>query len=236
MSVIIFINSLNSSSRISSVKKIKDFLFFNLLPKLLFFLFYCILSTLRVKTVNREGEEELARTNTPIIAASWHGDFMLWPYLYRWKSQYNNLVSPSKDGEVIANFLELWGLKTIRGSSYKQPRKALYAMKKCLEEGEVVFSIADGSRGPYRELQQGTVLLARMSGSPLVFAAVDYSHKYVVPSWDKFKIPFPFSRAVVTYSDPIYLDKDLKKEALQQKIAELQEEFRNISQKTSDLV
>ncbi len=43
----------------------------------------------------------------------------------------------------------------------------------------------------------------------LYFQVVGYKKRKVLKNWDKFEIPFFFSRAKIIYSDPIYVSNEL---------------------------
>ncbi|MBF0273803.1 MAG: lysophospholipid acyltransferase family protein [Nitrospinae bacterium] len=203
--------------------------FLIILYKIIFFVVYVVNSTLRYSFVNREGEKRCLKDGKSIVYSAWHGNFFALPYVYRWNGKYANLVSPSKDGEIITQLSNDFGINVIRGSSYKQPTKALYEMKKWMEEGNHVLSIGDGSRGPFQKLQKGTPLLAKMTGSPLILIASDFSRKITFNSWDKFKVPLPFSKVVFVFSDPIYVDSDLSKAELKVRIDEIEKLFLEIT-------
>jgi lysophospholipid acyltransferase (LPLAT)-like uncharacterized protein len=63
--------------------------------------------------------------------------------------------------------------------------------------GEDVGLTPDGSRGPRYVLKPGLVLLAQLSGRPILPVGVEYSRCLRLKSWDGFMIPMPFSRVDV---------------------------------------
>ncbi|MCH9029856.1 MAG: hypothetical protein IH819_09645, partial [Bacteroidetes bacterium] len=40
-------------------------------------------------------------------------------------------------------------------------------------------------------------------------AGVGYKKKKILGNWDKFEVPFFFSKAKIVYSEPIYVDSNL---------------------------
>src|SRR6266581_4186391 len=50
----------------------------------------------------------------PSLYAVWHGRILLLPYLYGWRPA-RVLVSRSRDGELVARFVERFGLEVVRG-------------------------------------------------------------------------------------------------------------------------
>ena len=117
------------------------------------------------------------------------------------------VVSQSKDGEILATVLEGFGFRTVRGSSSRGGMRALVAAKRFMEEHDlgVIFTV-DGPRGPRHKVKPGAVFLANMAGSPVVPVRVAMKRAKVFhKAWDKFQLPWPFSRCVITYGDPLEL-------------------------------
>jgi hypothetical protein len=66
---------------------------------------------------------------------------------------------------------------------------------------------ADGPRGPARQVKPGLVYLAAKTGAPIVPMRIFYSREKVLDkTWDKYRVPMPFSVASIVYSDPIFAD------------------------------
>ena len=117
------------------------------------------------------------------------------------------VVSQSKDGEILAAVLEGLGYRTVRGSSSRGGVRALIAAKRFMESHDlgVIFTV-DGPRGPRHKVKPGAVFLANLAGSPVVpVRAVMERAKVFHRAWDKFQLPWPFSRCVITYGDPVDL-------------------------------
>ncbi|TIW76367.1 MAG: DUF374 domain-containing protein, partial [Mesorhizobium sp.] len=84
--------------------------------------------------------------------------------------------------------------------------KALIALKKSLTAGKNVAMIADIPHGTPRDAGLGIVLLARLSGRPLLPVAIATSRRKVLEkSWDKTTINLPFGRSAVSIGAPIFV-------------------------------
>jgi lysophospholipid acyltransferase (LPLAT)-like uncharacterized protein len=117
------------------------------------------------------------------------------------------VVSQSKDGEILATVLEGFGFSTVRGSSSRGGMRALVAAKRFMEEHDlgVIFTV-DGPRGPRHKVKPGAVFLANLAGSPVVPVRARMERAWIFhKAWDKFQLPWPFSRCVITYGDPVDL-------------------------------
>jgi lysophospholipid acyltransferase (LPLAT)-like uncharacterized protein len=117
------------------------------------------------------------------------------------------LISPSVDGELGAMMVRRLGGAVIRGSSTHTGARALRDYYEALVKDNVSPVITpDGPRGPRFKFKLGAILLAQMSGRPILPMAYAASHAWLV-KWDKFIIPVPFSRVVVAIGPPRYVPR-----------------------------
>lgn len=129
------------------------------------------------------------------------------------------LISPSVDGEIGAMMVSRANGFVIRGSSTNTGARALRDFYEALVKNGVSPIITpDGPRGPRFVCKPGAVLLAQMSGRPILPMSYSASRAVLI-KWDKFVIPLPFSRIVVAIGEPRYVTRTLSAPAMQ---AELQ--------------
>jgi hypothetical protein len=144
----------------------------------------------------------------PSVFAFWHRSLLVCAHRFR-DQGITILVSSSFDGELITRTTELLGFHVVRGSSTRGGAAGLRAMQQAYAEGHRCAITADGPRGPVFVAKPGTALLANSvgptsdSGQP---SGTWVGCFYVLPqrawqlrSWDRFMIPKPFSRVVVTW-------------------------------------
>lgn len=163
-------------------------------------------------------------TDKPLsIPVFWHDRILLATYFWRF-SNYAAMVSESFDGEYIARTSQRFGHGIVRGSSTRGGTKALRQMKNLLkkEKFSLILTI-DGPKGPRYEVKSGAILLAKITGVPIIPILVEPKKFWTVNSWDKMQIPKPFTKAKVFVSEPIYVSKDSDKEELENKRLEVQE-------------
>jgi len=140
------------------------------------------------------------------------------------------LVSPSEDGEIIAQIITRWGYKALRGSSSHSIIRAWNEMKRELEKGGELIIVPDGPRGPGRKMKPGAVKLAKETGAYLVPFTFSSSKRKTLKTWDRFVIPRPFTRFVAVYGNPIAVESNLNHEGLGKKIREVEESMNRLDQ------
>jgi lysophospholipid acyltransferase (LPLAT)-like uncharacterized protein len=150
----------------------------------------------------------------PTVFAFWHRSLLACAHRFR-SLDIAILISPSFDGELIARTVELLGFRAIRGSSSRGGAAGLRNMQLAYAEGHRCAFTADGPRGPVFVAKPGAAQLANSVPSPSSAAPPRADGTptgtwvgcfYALPdrawqlrSWDRFLIPKPFSRVVLTW-------------------------------------
>lgn len=178
------------------------------------------------------------KNENKVIFAMWHAkQCSLHGIPFDKRKNVHILISRSGDGEVIARVVNRWGFSTVRGSKDIGERKkggvrATMEMIDILNKGENVAIMVDGPAGPYHEIKNGVIKVAKHTGAAVV-PMTWYSPSWTllkIPTWDKFEIPCGPTPLVNLYGEPMYLKKDatpeedrIFKEELKQKLLELDE-------------
>lgn len=118
------------------------------------------------------------------------------------------MASRSSDGEYAALLLDCLGYDVVRGSTSSGGSAALREMVRRVsavrDTGRVPTCglTIDGPRGPAWSVQPGIVALHRRTGLPIL-PALATGPGFTVSSWDRLRIPYPFTRCDVWYGEPI---------------------------------
>lgn len=133
------------------------------------------------------------------------------------------LISPSVDGELGAMIVCRLGGVVVRGSSSHTGAQALRDFYHVLVKEHVSPILnPDGPRGPRFRCKPGAVLLAQMSGRPLLPLAYCASRAGLV-AWDKFVLPIPFSRIAIAIGAPIVVPRVLDASGLERTQVEVEQ-------------
>lgn len=148
------------------------------------------------------------------IAVFWHYSIIFVLYHMRHYSG-TAMVSASRDGEYIARLAEKFGFATVRGSRNNKGVEGLKAMLRAIRGGSNAAIVADGSQGPPRIVQAGSLLLASRTGAPIIPMVYAASSYFFINSWDKTIIPKPFAHVDFFYGEPLFVPTKLKPEELE---------------------
>lgn len=135
----------------------------------------------------------------PAIFVFWHRSLLACAYRFRGQG-IAILISRSFDGELIARTVERLGFLAIRGSSSRAGAAGLRGLERAYNQGRICAFTADGPRGPAMVAKPGAVQLAQLTVATCIGAFyVLPDRAWTLPSWDKFLIPKPFARVVVSW-------------------------------------
>jgi len=154
--------------------------------------------------VSFEGKEdfEAVRARGRYILAFWHSRFLMMPWSYP-DGRIVVLVSRHRDAEMLVRTLRGFRLAFARGSTTEGGAAGLRALLRYVEDGYDVGVAPDGPRGPRRRVQPGVVLVARLSGLPVVPVGFSARPARRLRSWDRTLLPRPFARGVFVYGAPL---------------------------------
>jgi lysophospholipid acyltransferase (LPLAT)-like uncharacterized protein len=153
------------------------------------------------RTLRFEADEETLRRLTfsdqPAAIVLWHNRLFLSAEIfrrYRTKRRVYGLVSASRDGAWLAAFYRMIGIQPVRGSSSNFGREAARLLIEKMREGHDIGITPDGPRGPLYRVEPGVLVVTRRTHAPLVLLGAEFGHAQRLRSWDRFYIPWPFTR------------------------------------------
>jgi hypothetical protein len=126
------------------------------------------------------------------------------------------LISPSVDGAAPAMLVAKLGGHVIRGSSSHTGARALRDFYETIVKQEISPAITpDGPKGPLHEFKPGAVMLAQLTGKPILPISIAASRTIRFQTWDRFELPVPFSRVVIAYGEPVKMPRGIDASALE---------------------
>jgi lysophospholipid acyltransferase (LPLAT)-like uncharacterized protein len=191
-------------------------------PRLVWALFSVIGRTWRFEVIAEEGVIPVVfgEKPGPEIYCFWHQCVLPCTVYFR-RSNAIILISRSFDGELITRTLKLFGFGAVRGSSSRGAREGLLGLKQVIESGRTAIFTADGPLGPIYRTKMGPIKLAQMTGAPIGAFHLEPEHAWTMRSWDRFLVPKPFTRIVVSWAQWTRVPTDLPVDEFEPKREEL---------------
>ena len=147
----------------------------------------------------------------PYITITWHNRLLFFPVMFPKYARERTvaLISASRDGQYVADVVQLFGIKSARGSSSRRGGIALHESIKYLNDNYNLSMTPDGPRGPKYKMSRGPVIMASKTGRPVLPITINYSSYWEIKSWDRFRIPKPWAKISLIIGDPLHIPSDL---------------------------
>ena len=159
------------------------------------------------------------------IFALWHQNIISALSAYK-DTPHAMIISPSKDGELVANACRKFGHYPVRGSSSRQGGSALKGMISKLRSQIPGAITVDGPKGPAHEPKKGIFELAYLAKTPIIpLILLPKSYWSISSAWDKFRIPKPFTKIYVKHGGKIIPERSDKENSFESVADQLKREL-----------
>ena len=187
-------------------KKLFPFLIITLGKKLLSLLLWtCKWQINGLETFKKVANQEKC------ILAFWHNRLVIAPYIltqYAPEFIYSALISNSRDGELISSLVQSYKIgRTIRVSHHSRHEALREFIQHIETKTSILVITPDGPRGPIYKVKEGIALAALETKAHTIRLNWTANKMWELNTWDKLRIPKPFSTINVFFENPIVLEK-----------------------------
>ena len=197
----------------------------NMISFILKFIFNIIFLTCKWKIIN----DDLLKKNKskPLLICIWHSRLLFFSRFFKYiKYPVWGISSTHKDSKILARVLKSWGINLIKGSSTRGWINVIKQMSKLFQkENATIIVTADGPKGPKKIAKEGSIKLAKKHNVPVVAASAISSAFWELPSWDKTKIPKPFSTIYVKFDEHYFNDDQINSQNISKYIEDNQNQL-----------
>jgi lysophospholipid acyltransferase (LPLAT)-like uncharacterized protein len=133
--------------------------------------------SMKIKLVHEERLHHLRiGEGQRVLYCFWHDRLLMMPFIALGQKALV-LISQHRDGEYISRVISWFGFRSIRGSSTRGGTMALRKMARVIHSGWHGAITPDGPRGPRHKVKEGVILLASLTGAPVLPIAFNCSKK-----------------------------------------------------------
>lgn len=184
-----------------------------------------VYATLRWTRVDEAKAQGVWRQGGGAILCFWHAYIPIgtrtWPQGPE-RQEIRALISQSADGEFIAQVMAHLGFPAVRGSSKKRKdpgknkggEQAFRDMLRWVKDGGAMAITPDGPRGPAETMEKGALVLAQLTGAPVLMVGLATKPCLRLKTWDRTVIPLPFARGAMVWDGPLTAPRGADAEAL----------------------
>jgi lysophospholipid acyltransferase (LPLAT)-like uncharacterized protein len=167
-------------------------------------------TTARYQIEGREHLDEVRKAGSPLIWVAWHGMTMMLSGFVLQIDDPRSLVLMMPDdwrGETLAHWASKVGAipapMNLKGDASMASARKLAQVVRLLRRGRDAYVTPDGPDGPAYHVKPGVAYLAQKTGAKLLPAGAYTRRGHRLNRWDRYVVPYPFSRISVVIGAPL---------------------------------
>lgn len=195
-------------------------------------------------TFHPTSNQDVFARYAPFVLACWHGQGFTLPVVRPQGWPVDVLASKSTDAEIIVRVMTNLGLGVIRGSGSSDPARmfekgsidGFRGMKASLDAGRTVALTADFMPNARRQVSPGIILLARITGRPILPVAVASSRRLSFNSWDRTTLTLPFGHTACVAEEVVMVPRRAEEAQLETLRLELEQKLNKAYDRAYEIV
>ena len=151
----------------------------------------------------------------PLIFTAWHGMTMMLVGFFANHYDLSRLVLILPDdwrGTTLVVFANKLGVTpfpmNLHGDASMATARQLAKLVRQVKTGRDAYITPDGPEGPSYVIKPGITYIAQKADATILPVGAYARHGYRVPRWDRYVMPFPFSKIAIQIGEPLVVDKD----------------------------
>ena len=189
----------------------KNNFFLNIFANLVFLSLWIIKSTSNWNGVNEEIiEKELTKKKT-LIVLIWHHQLMGSTFSWKFKPKLRPIATSHRDGQLSTLVQKKFGLDPLLRKK-DNPTFLIKNIQKAVQNGDCIYITPDAHHGPPKKINTNIFKLCQKFNLNIAILSFHTNWHFRINSWDKLKIPLPFSKGIYLWGNEIIQSKEFKNE------------------------
>ncbi len=189
----------------------KNNFFLNIFANLVFLSLWIIKSTSNWNGVNEEIiEKELIKKKT-LIVLIWHHQLMGSTFSWKFKPKLRPIATSHRDGQLSTLVQKKFGLDPLLRKK-DNPTFLIKKISKAVQNGDCIYITPDAPHGPAKKINTNIFKLCQKFDLNIAILSFHTDKYFRINSWDKLKIPLPFSKGIYLWGNEIIQSKEFKSE------------------------
>ena len=185
--------------------------FLNLFANLVFLSLWIIKSTSSWKGVNEQIiEKELTKKKT-LIVLIWHHQLMGSTFSWKFKPKLRPIATSHRDGQLSTLVQKKFGLDPLLRKK-DNPTFLIKNISKAVQNEDCIYITPDAPHGPPKKINTNIFKLCQKFDLNIAILSFHTNRYFRINSWDKLKIPLPFSKGIYLWGNEIIQSKEFKNE------------------------
>ena len=189
----------------------KNIFFLNIFANLVFLSLWIVKSTSRWNGINEDIIEKELNNKKSLIVLIWHYQLMGSTFSWRFKPKLRPIATSHRDGQLSTLVQKKFGLDPLLRKK-DNPTFLIKNISKAVKNGDCIYITPDAPHGPPKKINTNIFKLCQKFNLNVAILSFHTNKYFRINSWDKLKIPFPFSRGIYLWGNKIIEIEDYKNE------------------------
>ncbi|AFS48946.1 hypothetical protein HIMB59_00007490 [alpha proteobacterium HIMB59] len=187
----------------------KNNFFLQIFASLVFLSLWFIKSTSNWKGVNEQIIEKELTKNRTLIVLIWHHQLMGSTFSWKFKPKLRPIATSHRDGQLSTLVQKKFGLDPLLRKK-DNPTFLIKNISKAVQNGDCIYITPDAPHGPPQKINTNIFKLCQKFDLNIAILSFHTNRYFRINSWDKLKIPLPFSKGIYLWGNEIIQSKEFK--------------------------
>tara|TARA_B100001063_G_C16555644_1_gene448332 strand:+ start:64 stop:717 length:654 start_codon:yes stop_codon:yes gene_type:complete len=192
-------------------KLTKHKFFLNIFANLVYVALWLIKNSSKWKGINETVISDELRNNKSLIVLIWHNQLMGSTFSWKFIPKLRPIATSHRDGQLSVLVQKKFGLDPLLREK-DRPASLIKEISKASKNGDCIYITPDAPHGPRYEINTNIFKLALKYDMKVVFLSFKTNKFFKLNSWDKLRIPMPFSKGVFFWGKEIIDPKNFQNE------------------------
>lgn len=189
----------------------KNNLFLKLLANLVFLSLWVIKNTSKWTGINENVIEEELKKRKTLIILIWHNQLMGSTFCWKFKPKLRPIATSHRDGQLSIIVQKKFGLEPLLRKK-DSPAFLIKNISNAVKNGDCIYITPDAPHGPSKQINTNIFKLSKKYNINIAILSFRTDKFFRINSWDKLKIPLPFSKGYYLWSKNIIQIKNFDDE------------------------
>jgi len=189
----------------------KNNLFLSIFANLVFLSLWVIKYTSKWDGINEEIIKKELIKKKSLIVLIWHHQLMGSTFSWKFKPKLRPIATSHRDGQLSTLVQKKFGLDPLLRKK-DNPTFLIKNISKAVQNGDCIYITPDAPHGPPKKINTSIFKLCQKFNLNIAILSFHTNKYFRINSWDKLKIPLPFSKGIYLWGNEIIHSKDFKNE------------------------
>jgi len=189
----------------------KNKFFFHIFAFLIFISLKAIKLTSDWEGINEEIISKELLKKKSIIILIWHQQLMGSTFSWKFRPKLRPIATSHRDGQLSTLVQKKFGLDPLLRKK-DNPTYLIKNISKAVQNRDCIYITPDAPHGPTKQINTSIFKLCQKFDLNIAILSFHTNKYFQINSWDKLKIPLPFSKGIYLWGNEIIQSKDFKNE------------------------